>query len=325
MLKLLKQGCFWLENSRIFSLPMSIFSWLVVFVFALTQGGNWIFGILALIGICCGQLATNLFDDYQDFKVLEKMGTLQSNVKSKCSYITSGEATLNQVLRVVIIYCSIATLIGAILLFYTGLPVLIFAVLGGILVLIYSKMSMVGLSEVAVGLAFGPILFGGVYWVMTQTLSAEIFIIGTAVVMFTIGLMYTHTLLDFDGDMDSHKKTLCCKIGDKNKAVLGLIFIYLLGYGILILSVLMKILSPIFLITLFSIPLALELVISIYMYNYDKSFSPKKKFWHFPTENLAKLKEQGTYSFQFRLYQARNLMIYTSILICIAKVISIYF
>ena len=325
MLKFFKRIWFWIENSRVFSLPMSIFSWLVVFIFALIQGGDVFFGILALIGICCGQLATNLFDDYLDFKVLEKKGTLQTNTKGKCRYITNGEATLEQVFRVVCVYCAIACVIGAILLYYTGLPVLIFAVLGGILVLIYSKMSMVGLSEVAVGLAFGPILFGGVYWVMTQTLTAEIFIIGTIVVMFTIGLLYTHTLLDFDGDMDSHKKTLCCRIGDKNKAVIGLGLLYILGYGLLIVSVLMKFLPYIFLIALFTMPLALELIISVYMYNYDKSFLPKKRFWHFPAENLEKLKEQGTYSFQFRLYQARNLMIYTSTLICLAKVISVYF
>lgn len=325
MLKFLKRVWFWLENSRIFSIPMSIFSWLVVFIFALIQGGNWFFGILALIGICCGQLATNLFDDYLDYKVLLKKGTLQNSTKAKCRYITNGEATLEQVFRVVCIYCAIAMLMGAILLYFTGLPVLIFAILGGILVLIYSKMSMVGLSELAVGLAFGPILFGGVYWVMTQTLSAEIFIIGTVVVMFTIGLLYTHTLLDFDGDMESHKKTLCCRIGNKNLAVIGLGVIYALGYGLLFAAVVLKYLPSIFLIAFFTIPLAIELIVSVLMYNYDKNILPEKKFWHFPAENIEKLKEQGTYSFQFRLYQARNLMIDTSLLICVAKIISVYF
>lgn len=325
MLKFLKRVWFWLENSRIFSIPMSIFSWLVVFTFALTQGGNWFFGILALVGICCGQLATNLFDDYLDYKVLLKKGALQNSTKAKCRYITNGEATLEQVFRVVCIYCAIAMLMGAILLYFTGLPVLIFAILGGILVLIYSKMSMVGLSELAVGLAFGPILFGGVYWVMTQTLSAEIFIIGTVVVMFTIGLLYTHTLLDFDGDMESHKKTLCCRIGNKNLAVIGLGVIYALGYGLLFAAVVLKYLPSIFLIAFFTIPLAIELIVSVLMYNYDKNILPENKFWHFPAENIEKLKEQGTYSFQFRLYQARNLMVDTSLLICVAKIISVYF
>ena len=50
---------FWLKNSRVFTVPMSIFSWLVVFIYAATQGGNVFYGILCLIGICFGQLATN--------------------------------------------------------------------------------------------------------------------------------------------------------------------------------------------------------------------------------------------------------------------------
>ena len=49
MLKFFKRVMFWLENSRIFTVPMSIFSWLVAFTFAYTNGGNWFYGILALI------------------------------------------------------------------------------------------------------------------------------------------------------------------------------------------------------------------------------------------------------------------------------------
>ena len=62
--------CFWLKNSRLFSLPMTILSWLVIFVFALKNGGNIFNGLVALIGISCAHLATNLFDDYIDYKSL---------------------------------------------------------------------------------------------------------------------------------------------------------------------------------------------------------------------------------------------------------------
>lgn len=323
MLKFFKRVMFWLENSRIFTVPMSIFSWLVAFTFAYTNGGNWFYGILALIGICLGQLATNLFDDYVDYKKLEKLGTLKSQTKSKCRYIQSGEATLEQVLKVVIIYCAIAVIIGAFLFFKTGYPVIIFAVLGGIFVLTYAKWSTAGIGEIAVGLAFGPILFGGVYWVMTQSLNYEIFIIGTVVVMFTIGLLYTNSLLDFDGDAASHKKTLCRRFKDKNKAVSGFGIIYGLGYGVLSFAVFGGYLPKIFLITFFTFPLVIELIISMLMFNNDKSYVPDKKFWHFPFDNWKKFKDYPEIaSFRFRMYQARNIMIYTSLLICIAEFLS---
>lgn len=325
MLNFFKRIWFWLENSRIFTVPMSIFSWLVAFVFAITNGGDWFYGLLALIGICLGQLATNLFDDYVDYKKLEKSGTLNDQTKSKCRYIKNGEATLNDVLRVVIIYCAIATAIGAFLFFKTGYPVIIFALLGAIFVLTYAKWSTAGIGELAVGLAFGPILFGGVYWVMTETLTYEIFIIGTVVVMFTIGLLYTNAMLDYDGDEVSHKKTLCRRFKDKNQAVAGFGIIYGLGYGILLAAVFAGYLPLIFLITLFTFPLVVELIFSMLLFNQDKNFVPTKRFWHFPFENWKIIEQQGLDSFRFRMYQARNIMIYTSLLICVAKIISVYF
>ena len=128
MTKMFSNIWFWLENSRIFTIPMSVFSWLVVFTFAFYHGGNVLNGILALIGICCGQLATNLFDDYVDYKVLTKKGTLLKQTKSKCRYILEGKATLDDVFNVVCIYCAIAVIIGFYLFLNTGFPVIIFAV-----------------------------------------------------------------------------------------------------------------------------------------------------------------------------------------------------
>ena len=80
---------FWLKNSRIFSLPMAILSWLVIFVYTLKNGGNILNGVIALIGISFAQLATNLFDDYMDYKNLPP-----NSQQAKCAYIKEGKATL---------------------------------------------------------------------------------------------------------------------------------------------------------------------------------------------------------------------------------------
>ena len=177
------------------------------------------------------------------------------------------------------------------------------------------------------GLAFGPILFGGVYWVMTQTYSMEVFLIGTIVVMFTIGLLYTNSLLDFDGDKVSHKKTLCSRFKDKDKAVSGLGIIYGCAYGLLIYAVASKQFAPMFLIVFFTVPFVMELMVSLLLFNENKTYIPRKKLWHLPFEGFEKIrqKDESIASFRFRMYQARNLMIYASVLICIAKILSVYF
>lgn len=278
---------FWLKNSRLFSIPMSILSWLVIFVFALKQGGNILNGIIALIGIVSAHLATNLFDDYVDYKVLP-----ENSQRCKCAYIKDGKATLNSVLKIVIIYLLIASICGFFLFLRCGLPVIGLAIVGGSIALIYAKLSQRGLSEFAVGIAFGPLLFEGTYFVMTKNFSLEVFILSLAVVMFTIGLMYVHTILDFEGDMCAHKKTLVCRIGNKNIALKGVFVVYGLGYlFMLILAVMLK--NYYLLLTFGLFPLVFR------MYNYLKTYTCGGE----------------VSEFYFRLLQARNLMVYYSLLI----------
>lgn len=284
---MIKKILFWLENSRIFSLPMTLLSWLVIFVYSLKLGGNVLNGIVALIGISCAHLATNLFDDYVDYKKLT-----DNSQKCKCAYIKEGKATLKDVLFIVIIYCAIASCTGLFLLLRCGFPVVVLGLIGGIITLVYAKLSQNGLSEIAVGTAFGPLLFEGVYFVMTGKFSLVVFVLSLAVVMFTIGLLYVHTILDFEGDMYVHKKTLVCRIGDKNLALKGVFIVYGLGYIFTLLLAFM--LSNYFiLLTFLLIPLVFD------MYNSLKTFTCGDD-----------VKE-----FYFRLFKARNLMVYYSLLI----------
>lgn len=280
---------FWLKNSRLFSLPMAVLSWLVIFVYSLQFGGNIFNGILALIGVSFGQLATNLFDDYVDYKKLT-----DKSQQCKCAYIKNGQATLNDVLKVVILYCTIATITGIILFLRTGLPVILLAAIGGILVLSYSKLSQKGFSEIAVGLAFGPLLFEGVYYVMTESFSLEVFVLSLAVVMFTIGLMYVHTVLDFEGDMNSHKKTLACRLKSKKTAINGVWVVYALGY-----------LFTGTWIYLTRNYLAISTVLLIpLIYNMYKSLNTFTS-------------GEDVQEFYYRLLKARNLMVYYSIIMTI--------
>lgn len=308
---------FWLENSRVFSLPMTFMSWLVIFIYALKHNGDILNGIIALIGISMAHLATNLFDDYVDYKLLcRNERFLNSAQKCKCEYIKNGQASLNDLLCVVIFYCSIAVLTGIYLTFKAGLPVIGLAFIGGLITLLYARLSTVGLSEIAVGTAFGPLLFEGVYFVMTKTFSMNVFILSIAVVMFTIGLLYTHTLLDFDGDMTSHKRTLCCRIGDKNKALKVLSFIYLIGYFVIgILAI--KTYNYALFLTYLTMPLAVMLHKYMKSYNSDKTYLPQTKWYNYPLDNWKCLKSEPTAPFYFRLFQARNLMVYFTLILSI--------
>ena len=290
---MIKNICFWLKNSRLFSLPMTLLSWLIIFVYSLKLGGNVLNGILALVGISFAHLATNLFDDYVDYKNLP-----ENSQKCKCAYIKDGSATISDVLKVVIAYLVIAAGMGFVLFLRCGFPVVFLAIIGGIITLIYAKLSQRGFSELAVGTAFGPLLFEGVYFVMTGYFSWTVFVMSVAVVIFTIGLMYVHTVLDFEGDMNVHKMTLACRLGDKNKAINGVLILYGIAYVATILLGLM--LKNYYIYASFLlVPLVFKL------YNSLKTYTCG-----------GEVKE-----FYFRLLQARNLMVYYSIILVLCLLI----
>ena len=307
---------FWALCSRLFTLPMTIFSWLIVFLWALNDGGNILNGLIALIGVSFAHLATNLLDDYLDFKLLQKDGNMVLNAqKCKCAYITDGRATLKQMLQVIILYCTVASFMGLILLFRVGAGVLWLGLIGAFATLFYQKFSLRGMSEIMVFIAFGPLMFEGVYYVMTGNFSLEVFILSLATVMFTVGVLYAHTMLDFDCDMAAGKKTLSCRIGDKNCAMRLLGAFYACGY---LMTALLLVLSrnPMILITFLTIPLAVS------VYHETKMFSkervPVVHWWNLPFEHQELYKKEGSFSFYFALVQSRNLMAYFCIFMIIA-------
>ena len=311
---MIKRIIFWLNNSRLFSLPMTLMSWLVVFLYALKCGGDVINGVVALVGISFAHLATNLFDDYVDYKKLSVCG-FEGAPESKCSYIRSGESCVQELLAVVVTFLFIAAICGIFLTLRCGMVVPLLAAAGGLIVLLYPFLSSRGLSEFAVGTAFGPLLFEGVYFVMCGEFSGFVLLLSFAVVIFTVILLYVHTLLDYDGDEAACKMTFCRRFGPKSRALKFLSVLFFIGY---FLSAVIVFLSKnyYFLLTLLTVPYAVQLYGAIYSYNIDKYSLPKLSFFNFPMEKT------NIPAFHQRLFLARNLMIYFSFFVALAIVLS---
>ncbi|MBQ1612242.1 MAG: prenyltransferase [Alphaproteobacteria bacterium] len=319
---MMKRILFWLNNSRLFSLPMTFMSWLVVFLYSLKAGGNFFNGILALIGIAFAHLATNLFDDYVDYKAeIAKPAKAQISGKSKCEYLKNGKATLSELLKVIMIYCSIAFVIGVYLTFSAGWGVILLALIGGIITLTYSKISAAGYSEIYVGLAFGPLLFEGVHYVMCRNFSAEVLWISLAVVMFTVGLVYMNNLLDYDNDVAENKNSICVWLRDKQKAALGLLYLYCAGY-VFCLVLTLTTWNYLYYLPILILPYVYEVYKSAREYGLNKDFVPPIKRWYYPLDNWEQVKKSGHSSFYLRLFLARNLMIWFSTLMCVAVLFS---
>lgn len=319
---MIKKITFWLQCSRAFALPITILSWLVVFVFGLLNGGDIINGILALIGVSFAHLAGNMADDYIDYGILSKDEKLMNSaVATKCCFIRDGSITLKDLAKMIAVFCFVAILIGVILFFRSGFGVFWLMLIGGILTLTYAKFSLVGLSEVVIGLLFGPLMFEGVWYVMKGNFSLDVLILSLAVVMFTVAFLYIHTLLDFDCDKISHKKTLCCRINDKNKALILFGIFVALGY---IFAALFGIKNSNYWVFLsfLTIPFACYIYRQMKRYNTNQNIMPEIRWWNYPLDNWEAIRKEGTEAFYFILFQARNLMMWFCILFLLAMILT---
>jgi len=291
---------FWLKAARFYTMPMTIMSWLVVFVWATADGGNIWLGLLTLFGILLAHLGTNLLDDYLDYQ--KDLKNVQ-NLKEKCWYIKSGEATLKQTLAVVCVYFGLAALIGLFLTIKVGLGVAIIAALAGILCLFYSPCTYIGLGEVLVGLLFAPFLYLGTYYVMTHGYSKELMLVSISTGILVIAVLSTHMLVDFDNDKEDNKITLCRLAGTKPRALRFLTKFIALAYLNIVFLVSKGFLSYHFLLVFLSLPIFINLYKLMKIHAYDLEKHPDESY------------------FRTRIETSIQLMAVFSVLICVAKVL----
>ena len=258
---------FWFRASRGYSLPMSLLSFLVVFLWCVKEGGNISYGLIALVGIAFAHLGTNLFDDFIDFK---------NNVpkqEAKRTYFENTNVTLKTIFLATFLCFFISSVIGAFFIYKIGIEVLYISLFTGLLCAMYPKLNHISLGEIALTLVFGPCLFYGVSLVMGCDFSFKLFIISLLVGVLTLILLLTHAFMDFDSDRKINKKTLLVRLGTKNLA-LNFIFL-LLGfcYVAIIYLIIAKVIS---LFAVFSI-FTLYLTVKLYRYlsDYIKNPDPK--------------------------------------------------
>ena len=301
-----------------FSLPMTVMSWLVVFTYGILSSGNILYGILALLGISLAHMGTNILDDYFDYRHLikqvdfDKKEYLRNSQKTKCRYLVAGVITETQIKLLASTYFGLAGIIGLFFYIQCGKPVLYFALAGGIIALLYSFLSRIRLSEIAVGVAYGPALFGGVYYVMTNTIPLDIFILSIPTMFMTIVLLYIHTVMDFDYDIKENHMTIANSFDSQLDSLVVLKVLLILAYLSTVLLCIFDIADWQVFLTVITVILAYDLYKSMLDYATDSDSIPEHKWYHFPMENIPKIRKMNAEAFMIRMYQSRNLMIYFS-------------
>lgn len=317
----------WIKNARAIALPQSLFPAILAFCMAIQINGYsvWL-GLLAIMGVICGHLGMNLFDDYFDYKIKESGYRNTLNRKgfrariSKCDYLTSGQATMKDLLTACFIFSIIALSIGFIIIFFRGSFILWISLLTAIIGLSYSapplRLCYHGLGELVIGTIFGPLLMIGVFYATCGHWNYSILFVSIPVGMLVTNIVYSHSIMDYEPDKEVGKMTFAILL--KHKKVM-LIFHQLLinsAYLIISIGIFMKYLSPYYWAVFLTFPLAVyqQYLMVQFIKDPERKFDPK--WWMGPMSNWDRIKAGGIDWFMIRWLSARNLLSFFC-LICI--------
>jgi 1,4-dihydroxy-2-naphthoate octaprenyltransferase len=221
----------------------------------------WLF-LLTLVGAVCVHGATNLINDYFDYKSgVDRPGAPTTLYRPHP--LVQGLISPQAVLWVSAGLYAIAAIIGLALLALKGAGLLWFILVGAIASFFYTagliKYKYLALGELSVFLMWGPVIVGGTYFVQRGSLSPDAVLISVPFGLLVALVLLANNLRDIDYDRSAGIATLGTLLGQQKTRVLyqGLI---LLAYLAIALLIALKILSPWGLLVFFSAPVAFRLI-----------------------------------------------------------------
>jgi 1,4-dihydroxy-2-naphthoate octaprenyltransferase len=218
--------------------------------------------LLTLVGAVCVHGATNLINDYFDYKSgVDRPGAPTTLYRPHP--LVQGLISPQAVLWVSAGLYAIAAIIGLALIVLKDAGLLWFILLGAIASFFYTagpiKYKYLALGELAVFLMWGPVIVGGTYFVQRGSLSPDAVLISVPFGLLVALVLLANNLRDIDYDRSAGIATLGTLLGQQKTRVLyqGLI---LLAYLAIALLIALKILSPWGLLVFFSAPVAFRLI-----------------------------------------------------------------
>jgi 1,4-dihydroxy-2-naphthoate octaprenyltransferase len=279
------------------------------------------------MGVIVGHLGLNLFDDYFDYRVKgsefrDAMARKGFRARiAKCNYITSGQTTLQHLLIACILFGAIALAIGFVIWLFRGNFILWIALLTAVLGISYSgaplRLSYHGLGEILIGIMFGPLLMIGVYYSACGHFDWPVLFISVPVGLLVANIVYTHAIMDYEPDREVGKMTLAVWLKSK-KAMLACLLVLLAGaYASIIGGVVTGYLSPYYLLTLLTLPMAVALFYLMveFVRHPEKKFSPQ--IWMGPMGDWKRFQAADLDWFLIRWFLARNLLSFFCLIIIV--------
>jgi 1,4-dihydroxy-2-naphthoate polyprenyltransferase len=234
---------------------------------------NFVFALLALIGLVLCHMSVNILNDYFDFKSGVDLKTIKTPFNGGSGMLPAGKLQPRQVLVFGIICLVLAVPVGIYFTIVAGWQLLPLLLLGAFCVLLYTTVILKNYFpewSPGVGLGLLPVL--GAYFVQAGSYSVPALIAAMPSGFLVLNLLLLNEFPDADADLIGRKKTLPITIGIRGAAIVYSSFT-IATYAWIAGAVIAKYVfglqgMPIFtLISLLTLPLAIKAMRSSFHYH----------------------------------------------------------
>ncbi|MFL0197948.1 prenyltransferase [Clostridium sp. WILCCON 0269] len=200
---------------------------------------NVVYLILLAVAMILIQSATNMINDYFDYK-----RGADSKEKKNEKALVSGEITLKQVLIIIFIYEFIAVIIGIFIASQTSYYILLVAVIGGLISILYAfgplPISYTPIGEIVSGVTMGIGITTTVIYIHSGIFNLNTVLVAVPTATFIGTILLSNNLSDIEEDRKIGRKTLPIMIGIKSSErlwVFNVIMLLVLTFILLIMGI----------------------------------------------------------------------------------------
>ncbi|WP_314160423.1 1,4-dihydroxy-2-naphthoate polyprenyltransferase [uncultured Gemella sp.] len=229
--------------------------------------------ILFLLACLLIQAATNLFNEYYDYK----HGLDKIDSEGISGSIVKGNLSPREVMVGALVLYALAFILGLILTFMTSLYVLLVGLVcmlagyfytGGKYPIAYSPF-----GEIVSGFFMGTIIISLSFYFQTGYVNADIIVVSLPLFIMIGAILLANNIRDLDNDKESGRRTYAILVG-RNNAIKTLASSFVVVYLLNIVFAVIKYVSWHNLLVLVTIPLAIKIIKGFSTNNHKTTMAP---------------------------------------------------
>lgn len=189
----------------------------------------WSMALLTLLGVGALQTAANLINDFSDAKGSDPINNMPTPFSGGSRVIQQGRMQTRTVYCLSVFFFGLALACGVVLALWGRPWALVLGLFGFLSAVLYSvnpvSLMSRGLGELAIFLAFGPVLTLGAGYIFTGQFTAGAFWLGLPQAFLITAVIWINQFPDLPADRAAGKRNLVVRMGNRAARILYLLLV----------------------------------------------------------------------------------------------------